>query len=66
MSRLSSIQSEAEVRLKLIVPLLELLKYPSYWRTEEFSVYGVEGGKKLPAKNVDYILLSDNQLVMPL
>lgn len=59
--RKSIIQSEAEVRSKLIVPLLELLEYPSYLRAEEFPVYGFEGGKKLPAKNADYILFSDNQ-----
>ena len=36
------IQSEAEVRSKLIVPLLELLGYPKDFRAEEFPVYGVE------------------------
>lgn len=57
----SIIQSEAEVRSKLIVPLLEILGYPSYLRAEEFPVYGFGGGKKLPAKNADYILFSDRQ-----
>ena len=35
----STIQSEAEVRSKLIVPLLGILGYPSYLRAEEFPVY---------------------------
>ena len=39
-----NIQSEAEVRSKLIVPLLELLCYPIELRAEEFPVYGYEGG----------------------
>lgn len=55
----SIIQSEAEVRSKLIVPLLEVLGYPSYLRSEEFPVYGFEGGKPLPAKNADFALFSD-------
>ena len=51
--------SEAEIRSKLIVPLLDALGYPSYLRAEEFPVYGFEGGKALPAKNADFILFSD-------
>ncbi|MCM1234674.1 MAG: type I restriction enzyme HsdR N-terminal domain-containing protein [Ruminococcus flavefaciens] len=56
----STIQSEAEVRSKLIVPLLDILGYPSNYRAEEFPVYGFEGGKRLPAKNADFVLFSDN------
>lgn len=55
----SSIQSEAEVRSKLIVPLLDALGYDPTLRAEEFPVYGFEGGKRLPAKNADFILFSD-------
>ncbi len=55
----SLIQSEAEVRSKLIVPLTECLGYPSSCRAEEFPVYGYEGRKKLPAKNVDFLMFSD-------
>ena len=58
--RKSIIQSEAEVRSKFIVPLLSLLGYPSEFRAEEFPVYGYEGGKKLPAKNADFILFDAN------
>ena len=59
--KMSIIQSEAEVRSKLIVPLLDILGYPSYLRAEEFPVYGHEGRKALPAKNADYILFSDRE-----
>ena len=57
----STIQSEAEVRSKLIVPLIEALNYSSDLRAEEFPVYGYEGDKRLPAKNADFILFSNNQ-----
>ena len=57
--RLSKVQSEAEVRSKFIVPLLDILGYPSYLRAEEFPVYGHEGRKALPAKNADFVLFSD-------
>lgn len=59
--KMSIIQSEAEVRSKLIVPLLDILGYPSYLRAEEFPVYGHESRKALPAKNADYILFSDRE-----
>lgn len=39
----SIIQSEAEVRSKFIVPLLNFLQYPTELRAEEFPVYGFEG-----------------------
>jgi len=55
----SMIQSEAEVRSKLIVPLLGILGYPSYLRAEEFPVYGFEGRKRLATKNADFLLFSD-------
>ena len=57
----SKIQSEAEVRSKLIVPLLEYLGYPSWLRAEEFPVYGFEGRKRLPAKNADYIFFTEKE-----
>ena len=57
----SKIQSEAEVRSKLIVPLLEYLGYPSWLRAEEFPVYGFEGRKRIPAKNADYILFTEKE-----
>lgn len=52
------IQSEAEVRSKLIVPLLELLGYPSECRTEEWPVYGWAGGTPLGAKAADFAMFS--------
>ncbi len=56
--RLSHIQSEAEVRSKLIVPLIEW-GYPSQFRSEEFPVYGNGGGVPLPAKHADFLLFDD-------
>lgn len=55
------IQSEAEVRSKLIVPLLELLGYPIDLRAEEFPVYGFEGGKPLSAKAADFLQFSSKE-----
>ena len=57
--RLSHIQSEAEVRSKLIVPLIEWLGYPSQFRAEEFPVYGNGGGTPLPAKHADFLLFDN-------
>lgn len=57
----SIIQSEAEVRSKFIVPLLDILNYPSYLRSEEFPVYGFEGGKRLPTKNADFLLFASKE-----
>ena len=59
-----NIQSEAEVRSKLIVPFLELLGYPSELRAEEFPVYGYEGGKELRAKVADYLQFTSNEFAM--
>ena len=59
--RKSFIQSEAEVRSKLIVPLIQWLGYDQSLRAEEFPVYGFEGRKKLPTKNADFILFTDVQ-----
>ena len=56
-----NIQSEAEVRSKLIVPLLELLCYPIELRAEEFPVYGYEGGKPLTAKAADFLQFTSNE-----
>ena len=57
--RESKIQSEAEVRSKLIVPLLEELGYASKYRAEEFPVYGYGGREKLPAKDADFLLFDN-------
>ena len=57
--RRSKIQSEAEVRSKFIVPLLEALGYDPEYRAEEFPVYGFNGRSKLPMKSADYILFDD-------
>lgn len=57
----SEIQSEAEVRSKLVVPLLCALGYPSELRAEEFPVYGFAGRNKLPAKSADFLLFSDKE-----
>lgn len=56
-----NIQSEAEVRSKLIVPLLELLEYSKDLRAEEFPVYGYEGGKALKTKATDFIQFTSNE-----
>lgn len=56
-----NIQSEAEVRSKLIVPLLELLEYPKDLRAEEFPVYGYEGSKALTTKAADFIQFTSNE-----
>ena len=45
--RKSGINSEAEVRSKFVVPLIEALGYPSELRAEEFPVYGYAGREKL-------------------
>lgn len=55
----SIIQSETEVRSKLIVPLIEWLGYPSEYRAEEFPVYGFEASKRLPAKPADFLLFDN-------
>lgn len=56
-----NIQSEAEVRSKLIVPLLELLEYPKDLRAEEFPVYGYEGSKALTTKAADFLQFTSNE-----
>lgn len=57
--RLSHIQSEEEVRSKLIVPLIEWLGYPSQFRAEEFPVYGNGGSAPLHAKLADFLLFDN-------
>lgn len=52
----STIQSEAEVRSKFMVPFLDALGYPSELRAEEFNVYGYAGSEELRAKPADFIL----------
>ena len=59
--RESKIQSEAEVRSKLIVPLLEELGYAPKYRAEEFPVYGYAGMEKLKAKNADFLLFDNEE-----
>ena len=49
-------RSEAEIRSKLVVPLIEWLEYPIEYRAEEFPVYGFEGSRKLPTKHADFLL----------
>lgn len=56
-----NIQSEAEVRSKLIVPLLELLEYPIDLRAEEFPVYGYEGSQALKTKAADFLQFTSNE-----
>lgn len=55
--------SEAEVRSKLIVNLIEYLGYPPELRAEEYPVYGYEGGKLINAKPADFILFQSNEYV---
>ena len=57
----SDINSEAEIRSKLIVPLIEFLGYPSEFRAEEFPVYGHEGCKLIKAKNSDFLLFKNKE-----
>lgn len=57
----SIIQSEAEVRSKFMVPLLNALGYPSELRAEEFNVYGYAGCEELRAKPADFILFKDKE-----
>lgn len=52
-------RSEAEIRSKFAVPLLEWLEYPIEFRSEEFPVYGFEGSRRLPTKNADFLLFDD-------
>ena len=57
-------QSEAEVRSKLIVPIIEWLGYPVEFRAEEFPVYSFEGSKPRPTKYADYILFDDKHFAL--
>ena len=61
-----NIQSEAEVRSKLIVLLLELLECSKDLRAEEFPVYGYEGGKALKTKAADFIQFTSNEFDKPM
>ncbi len=60
--RQSEINSEAEVRSKFVVPLIEALGYPSELRAEEFPVYGYAGREKLHSKPADFLLFTDKEL----
>lgn len=53
-----STQSETEVRTKFVIPLFELLGYPTEFRAEEFPVYGYEGGKAINAKSADILFFN--------
>lgn len=57
--RKSGIQSEAEIRSKLLVPLIEALGFPAENRAEEFPVHSWSGGTKQRAKPADFLLFSD-------
>ena len=59
--RKSIIYSEAEVRSKLAVPLIDCLGFPSELRAEEYPVYGFDGRKRLPATPADFFLFSDRE-----
>lgn len=48
--------SEAEVRSKVAVPLLDLLGYPAEHRAEEWPVYGWDGRRRLATKHADFVL----------
>lgn len=54
-------QSETEVRTKFVIPLFDLLKYPSEIRSEEFPVYGHEGGKAIHAKSSDILFFDSKE-----
>ncbi len=60
----STIQSEAEVRTKLVVPLIEWLGYTSELRAEEFPVYGWQGRTRNPTKNADFLMFSDKNFAL--
>ena len=62
--RKSIIQSEEEVRSKLIVPLINALGYPSEFRAEEFPVFGYAGAEELHSKSADYILFDDKEFAL--
>ncbi len=51
-------RSEAEIRSKLAVPLIEWLEYPIECRAEEFPVYSFEGSTKI-TKQADFIMFDD-------
>ncbi|MBQ9814328.1 MAG: hypothetical protein IJM53_01410 [Lachnospiraceae bacterium] len=56
----SKIQSEAEVRSKFVVPLIEWLGFPSEYRAEEFPVYGYNGSKPLSSKHADFLMFNSD------
>ena len=51
-------RSEAEIRSKFAVPLIEWLEYPIEYRSEEFPVYGFEGSTKV-TKQADFLMFDD-------
>ena len=54
-------RSEAEIRSKLAVPLIEWLEYPIECRAEEFPVYSFEGSTKI-TKQADFIMFDDKMI----
>lgn len=56
----STVQSEAEVRSKFIVPLIEWLGYPVEYRAEEFPIHSFENTKGIKAKTADFLLFDDS------
>ena len=57
--KLSHIQSEQEVRSKLIVDLIEWLGYPSQYRAEDFKVFCYKNETVQNAKKADFLLFDD-------
>lgn len=57
--QLSQVQSEQEVRSKLIDHLIRWLGYPSQYCSMDFSVYANRGGTELRPQKADYILFDD-------
>ena len=55
--RNSSIQSEAEVRTKLVLPLLKVLGFPDENRAEEFPIYAYQSKGTLHA---DFLLFASS------
>ena len=57
-------QSEAEVRSKFIVPLIEWLGYPIENRAEEFPIYPYDSDKRMPTRNIDFLLFDDKNFAV--
>lgn len=55
-----NIIQETEVRSKIVIPLLDLLEYPSENIAEEYPVYGKDSRKDLNTKLADIIIFREN------